>query len=125
MKLRKSLIIALCAASLGGIAAPMTASAEVAVYFDSAPPPPRHEVAPAPRRGYVWAPGYWDIRGHKHVWRAGHWERERVGYHYNPPTWVQHENRWQLSRGGWARGDSDHDGIPNGVDRAPNNPNRG
>ena len=44
------------------------------------PPPPRHEAVPSARAGYVWAPGYWDYRGHRHVWVNGHWERARHGY---------------------------------------------
>jgi WXXGXW repeat (2 copies) len=125
MKLTKSLFAAVCLTSLSGLSAPMVANAaDVGIYLDVAPPAPRHEVVPAPRRGYVWVPGYWNARGHKHVWAAGHWERERVGYHYVQPTWVQHENRWELQRGRWDRGDADHDGVPNGADRAPNNPYR-
>lgn len=124
MKLRKSLVIAMCVASLGSISVPMTASAEVAVYFNTAPPPVRYEAVPAPRRGYVWVPGYWNAKHNKHVWQAGHWERERKGYHYRQPTWVQHDNRWQLDHGGWTKGDRDGDGVPNSADRAPDNPNR-
>jgi hypothetical protein len=45
-------------ASLGTIAVPMTASADVGIYFNSAPPPARYEVIPAPRKGYVWSSGY-------------------------------------------------------------------
>lgn len=122
MRFRKSMLVALCAASLGGVAAPMTASAAVAVYFNTAPPPVRYEAVPAPRHGYTWAPGYWNVKHDKHVWQAGHWERDRKGYHYAQSTWVQHDNRWQLQQGSWAKGDSDHDGVPNNVDRAPNNP---
>ena len=114
----------MCMASLAGISAPMTASAEVTIYFTSAPPAARYEVVPAPRNGYVWAPGYWNAKSNKHAWQAGHWERNRKGYHYNQSTWVQHDNRWQLQRGGWNKGDRDHDGVPNAVDRAPNDPTR-
>jgi hypothetical protein len=125
MKFRKSLLVALCAASLGGVAVPMTASAEgVAVYFNTAPPAARYEAVPAARRGYVWAPGYWNAKNDRHVWKAGHWEKDRKGYHYTQSTWVQQDNRWQLHQGGWNKGDRDHDGVPNSVDRAPNDPTR-
>ncbi len=124
MRFRKSLIVAMCVASLGGISAPLTASAEVAIYFNSAPPAARYEVVPAPRNGYVWAPGYWNAKNNKHVWQNGHWERNRKGYHYNQSTWVQHDNRWQLQGGSWSQGDRDRDGVPNNVDRAPNDPTR-
>jgi hypothetical protein len=123
-KFRKPLLVAMCVASLGTASIPLTSSAAVEVYFNAPPPPARVETVPAPRHGYVWAPGYWDLRGHRHVWVAGHWERERRGYVYNEPRWVQRDNRWYLERSHWARGDKDHDGVPNAVDRAPNNPTR-
>ncbi|WP_296444276.1 YXWGXW repeat-containing protein [Rhodoferax sp. UBA5149] len=124
MKFRKSLLAVLCVASLGVISVPITASAATGIYFNIEPPPPRQEVVPAPRRGYVWAPGYWDARGQRHVWRAGHWERQRRGYHYIAPTWTQRDNRWELQRGRWNRGDRDGDGVPNAADRAPSDPTR-
>jgi hypothetical protein len=124
MIFRKSLLAVLCAASLGAVSLPMTASADTRIYFDSAPPQPRHEVVPAPRKGYVWVPGYYDLKGKKHVWKAGHWEKSRKGYHYVEPRWTQADNRWELHRGGWNKGDKDGDGVPNKYDAKPNNPNR-
>jgi hypothetical protein len=123
MKFRKSLVIAACAATMGAVSMPMTSSA-AEVYITAAPPAPRVEVAPAPRRGHVWVPGYWDARGHRHVWVRGHWERERHGYRYVEPRWTEEGGRWRLERGRWARGDRDGDGVPNRLDRRPNNPNR-
>jgi hypothetical protein len=82
-----------------------------------APPPPRHEVIPAARPGYVWVPGFWDWRGRRHVWVNGHWERVRRGYVYRAPEWVHEGDRWVLRRGNWVRGDRDRDGIPNRYDR--------
>ena len=124
MTFRKSLVIGLCAASLGGLGAPLTANAAVEVYLDSAPPPLRVETVPAARRGYLWVPGHWEARKHRYVWKAGHWEKERHGYHYVEPRWVQADNRWELHRGGWNKGDRDGDGVPNKYDAKPNNPNR-
>ncbi len=124
MKFKKTLIAVMCAASLGAVSLPMTASADTRIYFNSAPPEPRHERIPAARKGYIWSPGYWNARGNRHVWQAGHWERSRAGYHRVHPTWVQRDNRWQLERGRWNRGDRDRDGVPNAYDRAPNNPSR-
>jgi hypothetical protein len=124
MKLHKPLLIAMCVASLGAASIPVAASAAVNVYFHEAPPPPRVEVVPAPRHGYVWVDGYWGVQGHHHAWKAGHWERERHGYTYNQSQWTQHDNRWELNRGGWTRNDRDGDGVPNSRDRAPDNPAR-
>ena len=123
-KLRKPLLIAMCVASMGAASIPLTTSAAVDVYFNAVPPAQRVEVVPAPRHGYIWAPGYWNLKRDRHVWTAGHYERERKGYTYAEPRWTQRDNRWQLERGRWARGDNDGDGVPNGRDRAPNNPAR-
>ena len=67
-----------------------------------APPPARHESAPAPRNGYAWVPGYWSWANHRHFWIGGHWERERRGYHWMRHRWVQHDGRWFLRQGGWT-----------------------
>jgi|ERR1700674_979524 hypothetical protein len=124
MKLRKSVLVGLCLASLGGISLPTTASAEVGIYLNVAPPPVRYEAVPAPRRGYLWSPGYWNASHDHHVWKAGHWEHERTGYHFTQPTWTQRDNRWQLERGRWNKGDREGDGVRNSRDRAPDNSGR-
>ncbi len=144
-------ILCTAAAVILGTAAfiPTQAVAQVGVNVNigNAPPPPRYEVVPTPRRGYEWAPGYWNWNGRRHVWSAGHWERVRVGHYYQRPEWQQGNDGWRLNRGGWqrgengnrgnARGDRDHDGVPNRMDRDrdgdgvpnrmdsnPNNPHR-
>jgi hypothetical protein len=71
------------------------------------------------------------------VWVQGTWVRERPGYHYVGPRWVEHDGGWRMEHGRWAHGDRDHDGIanrydhdrdgdgvPNRYDRAPDNPYR-
>ena len=130
MQLRMNVLAGMCASSLAtsaGVAAlslPTSVDAAVDVYFNTAPPSPRAESVPAARKGFVWVPGYWELRRNQHVWRGGHWERVRRGYHYAPPVWSQRGDRWYLDRGGWRRGDRDGDGIPNRLDRHPNNPAR-
>ncbi|CAM3473607.1 YXWGXW repeat-containing protein [Paracidovorax anthurii] len=86
-----------------------------------APPAPRYERVPPPRRGMVWEQGHWEWRGHRHVWVPGHWLRARPGYAYRQPAWVQNDGRWEMRRGGWDR---DGDGVPNRYDRRPDNPYR-
>jgi hypothetical protein len=120
---RKALAAALTVSALGAF--PLAASADKIILVDRAPPP-REEVVPAPRHGYVWAPGYWDWRGHRHVWVKGHWERERRGMYWHPSRWVERDGRWVFERGRWdrqrfARNDRDHDGIPNRFDRDKDN----
>src|SRR5262249_2752749 len=108
------------------------------IYVDVAPPAPRYEVVPAPRAGYVWAPGYWDWRHGHHVWVKGHWEREHHGMYWHPHHWEQVDGRWVMREGGWHNEryvmrheeqphrlrDRDHDGVPDRYDRAPDNPYR-
>ena len=124
--LNKTILASCLAASFafGASTLPITATAAPVVYVQTAPPPMRHEVVPAARRGYVWVPGYWNWNGRRHVWQQGVWMKERRGYVYTQPAWAEHDGRWELRRGAWARGDADHDGVPNGADRRPNDPTR-
>ena len=118
--IKKILAAAIVAASLGSIAIP--ASAEIIVRV--APPQPRVEVAPQPRRGHVWVAGHWEWKNRKHQWVQGPWVRERRGHRYEQPQWVERDGGWAMQRGAWRRGDRDGDGVPNNQDRAPSNPNR-
>lgn len=118
--MKKTLVAALLATTLGGTVLP----AFSATYVRVAPPAPREEVVPAARPGHVWRAGHWEWRGNKHRWVAGTWIRERRGYHYVQPAWVESNGRWRMNQGAWRRGDRDGDGVPNAIDRHPNNPNR-
>ncbi len=118
--LRRILIATMLGTSFGSFSVP--AAAEIIVRV--APPAPRAETPPAPRRGYVWNAGHWEWKNRHHQWVAGHWVRERRGYHYVQPNWVERDGRWHMERGNWRRGDRDGDGVPNRQDRAPTNPNR-
>mgnify|MGYP001562553766 CR=1 FL=1 len=107
--------------ALGAVTIPQTSAASVDVFVKIAPPPLRAERVPAARRGYVWVPGYWDWRGHRHVWVRGAWVKERRGYYYQPHRWVERNGSWYLDRGRWDR---DRDGVPDRLDRHPNDPRR-
>ncbi|MEP6996751.1 MAG: hypothetical protein ABI900_03830 [Betaproteobacteria bacterium] len=98
----KLLAVGFTAASL---ALPLSAQARVDVDINIAPPPPRYEVVPRPRVGFVWAPGYWvwDGRHHRHVWRRGYYIRERHGQHWVPHQWVDRNGRWHYAPGHWER----------------------
>ncbi len=111
----------LCAAAFAALMGASACPAYADVFVSIAPPPLRAEVVPAARPGYLWAPGYWNWNGRRHVWVGGTWVRERPGYVYRRPEWVQHNGRWMMHSGGWDR---DGDGVPNRRDRAPNNPYR-
>jgi WXXGXW repeat (2 copies) len=121
MLAKKALVSALIAAGTFGAVAtslPSAAATNVEFYVNTAPPPPRYEAVPAPRRGYVWSPGHWRYseNRHRYVWEPGHWEHARPGYAYHAPRWEEHNGRWYYNASLWDRGG---DGIPNSRDRTP------
>lgn len=122
MTIRKLILGSLAAAALASSALPAAARTNVDLYLNFAPPPVHVEPIPVARPGWVWVPGYWDWRGHRHYWVAGHWVRSRPGYVYYAPRWHERDGGWYLHRGGWRRGDYDGDGVPNRWDRFPADP---
>jgi hypothetical protein len=135
--LKNLTVAAVGAASLFSLAAltlPGNAQAQVSVVIRTPPPPLRAEVVPAPRAGYVWAPGHYEWRGGRHAWVRGVYLRARPGYAYRAPEWYQRDGRWEYRAGRWDRDgdgvpnradrDRDNDGVRNRNDRRPNNPNR-
>jgi hypothetical protein len=92
----------LCLAfGIGAVVAPMVASARVFVDVDVAPPAPQEEVIPAPRVGFVWAPGYWDYQGSRHNWVGGHYIAEHPGHHWVADRWDQRGSKWHHEAGHW------------------------
>ncbi len=117
---RKPLLAAAFAAALMGFGAAV--QAQYTAIVSSAPPAPRHEVVPAARAGWVWAPGHYEWRGNEYAWVEGRWMRDRSGYEYREPRWVQRaDGSWILVGNTWERrgpnGDRDGDGIANRYDR--------
>ncbi len=102
MKYQKTLLAAGIAASVW--LSPAMARSNFDVELNVGPPAAVVETVPAPRAGYVWAPGYWDYRGSKHVWQKGHWEHDRHGQHWAAGGWTQNGDKWQLNRGHWEHG---------------------
>ncbi|APV48658.1 hypothetical protein BWI17_02525 [Betaproteobacteria bacterium GR16-43] len=127
--MRKMILTTLVASAMLATAAAKPVLADTDIYLNFGPPAVRYETVPAPRVGYVWAPGYWDYRGSRHVWVNGHYIRARPGYVYAPPTWRQDNGRWHLQHERWTPdrvahsryGDRDHDGIPDYADRDRDN----
>jgi hypothetical protein len=107
--------------SIGAMTLPTAVQAQSGVWIQTAPPPPRAERVPPPRRGYVWAPGHHEWRGGRHVWVRGEYVRARPGYAYRAPEWRERDGRWEYNRGRWDR---DGDGVPDRNDRRPDNPRR-
>jgi hypothetical protein len=109
--------------------APLQASAQINVNIivPSAPPPIIVEVAPPPRSGYIWASGYWNWNGGKHVWSEGRWERVRVDHHYERPEWHRDGDNWRFQEGGWktAKKDKKHNKHDNGNFCSPGQAKKG
>jgi YXWGXW repeat-containing protein len=101
MNFKKRIAIAAIAsiATLGSLAADARVNVEIGV----GPPAPQVEVVPAPRAGYVWAPGYWSWRGGRHAWVAGRWIPARRGYRWEPAHWVPIHGHWRFAEGRWVR----------------------
>jgi hypothetical protein len=117
--LKRIAITSLAAAALFSTAtvltAPLTpANAQVSITFGSPPPPLRYEVVPAPRTGYVWAPGHYELIHDQYVWRSGEWMSHRAGYRYVQPTWervyVAGREQWRYVPSRWDHeGEGGHD----------------
>jgi hypothetical protein len=88
---------------LGAATSPAMARVNLNVDIGVPPPADQVEVVPTMRAGYVWAPGYWDYRGGRHVWVKGHSMRGRSGYHWTADRWVERDGRHHLERGRWER----------------------
>lgn len=72
------------------------------IVVHAAPPPPRVEVVPVARPGYVWVGGHWRWVQGAYVWEPGHWEMVRVGYHWVPGHWAARGSGWVWVEGHWA-----------------------
>ena len=97
-------VIATLALILGAFAGLHTTTVNAAVLdIEVAPPAARVEVAPPPRAGFVWAPGYWRWDGRRHTWHAGYWVREKRGYHWVADSWEPRNGHYHYNRGHWER----------------------
>jgi hypothetical protein len=100
--MKRKRIFAAIAVTLGLLATPALARTNVDIDLNIGPPPLLVEEAPPPRVGFVWEPGHWEWRGHKHVWVKGHWLRARAGHAWEPAHWVEHDGRWRYVPGHWV-----------------------
>ena len=108
--------------AIGAAFAPLPALAQTdfQLYIGSAPPAPIYERIPVARHGHVWAPGYWEWRGHRHHWVPGHYIVARPGYVYAPPAWRERQGRWYMEPARWSQyggRDRDRDGVPDRFER--------
>ncbi|MBK6866846.1 MAG: YXWGXW repeat-containing protein [Burkholderiales bacterium] len=92
--------------AIGGLASlalptAVQAQAYISVQIGTPPPPPRYEVVPAARPGWVWAPGHYEWVHNNHIWRRGHWVQARPGHVYVPAAWRAQGQRWVYQPPRW------------------------
>lgn len=128
MKILKSHTAAWFAGASLLCAAPAVLSGvDVSVVIGVPPPVTVVETAPAPRVGYVYAPGYWGWDGQRHVWIRGRTIAERPGYTWVADRWEPVGGRYRFVPGywepvrshpgkGWAKGHDKHHGKGKGHD---------
>ena len=95
----RSAVISLCLAA--SLAATSVSLAAGEIITDRAPPPPKVEILPPARDGYVWSPGHWEWSGHAYYWITGNWVVQRRGAHYVPGSWEQRGAQWHFVREHW------------------------
>jgi hypothetical protein len=103
--MKRVFAVALAAAALAA-SSPAFAQVDLNIIVGSPPPPPRAEIAPPMRVGYVWAPGYWRWEHDHHVWAPGHYMEASRGEHWVADRWDHHHDGWRHEPGHW-----DHDGA--------------
>jgi hypothetical protein len=68
-----------------------------------APPAERLEVVTAgPSPAHLWVRGHWAWRG-GWVWDPGFWELRRPGHRWVDGHWMMHRHGWAWVPGRWAR----------------------
>jgi hypothetical protein len=99
--MRRSLILGVALAA--ALLAPGCAVRRAA-FVIGPPPPPRYAViGVAPGAGWVWAEGYWDLRGRNWVWAPGRWVRApHPRAAWVSGRWVERgRGHWRFQRGHW------------------------
>jgi hypothetical protein len=66
------------------------------------PPPAPIERFPPPRPGFVWSPGYPELRDGRSVWVSGHSEAERPGFFWQGPRWELQGGEYVFLPGAWV-----------------------
>ena len=101
--MKRQLLLAAAVLATGSFFGLISPGAQAHDYYQAPPPPPRHEVRPAPRPGQAWVPGHYDHGRDNYAWRGGHWQAARPGYHYVPDRWVRGPHGWYKRPGYWDR----------------------
>jgi hypothetical protein len=96
------MLLAAALLAAGGAILPAVSQAGVNLDIDVGPPAPIVEtVPPPPQPEYVWAPGYWEWNGGRHVWVAGHYMPPNRGHHWVPDRWDRRDGHYHHEHGHW------------------------
>jgi hypothetical protein len=96
-----SLLLAAATTLGSGAAVTLTGCAgEGSIVVEDEPPAPREEVVET-RPGFIFVHGHWDRDGGRWAWRAGRYERERVGHTYVQGHWERRGKGHVWIEGGW------------------------
>src|SRR5215831_1143045 len=88
--------------TLGTMLAGCAGGTYVSARFGPPPPPRFGVVGVAPGPGYIWAEGFYDLRGSNWVWVPGRWMRPPRGRTvWVPHEWRNESGRYRLHRGYW------------------------
>jgi hypothetical protein len=101
MNMKQAVLAGVMLASSG-----LTACASQAYVAYQVPPPPAPmavgAVGYSPGPGFVWADGFWDLRGGRWAWVGGEWRRPPRGHAvWVRPYWQPHGRSWRFHRGYW------------------------
>jgi hypothetical protein len=100
MRSHKLLVWALAAGAALSAAPGLTGCAGEVYLVETAPPPPRQEVA-VYRPGFVWVQGHWARSNTGWRWRPGYYERERPNQVYVHGRWERRGNSYIWIEGRW------------------------
>ncbi len=99
-------MVVLCAAALGGCAAP-SPNLTMGTATIAAPYPPPAILAeippPAPAPNSLWLVGHWNWSGAKYVWTPGQYiQRPAPTANWMPGYWEQESQGWVWTDGHWT-----------------------
>lgn len=102
MRLR-DVAVSLAIACVGCTATASVHGGMTVVY--SQPPQPKVETM-APRPGYVWVRGHWDLVNGQWAWISGRYVRDRPGSRWQEGRWERRGEAWHWFEGEWVAGGS-------------------
>jgi hypothetical protein len=88
--------------TMGTLLSACAAHGSYAVRYGPPPPPRYGMIGIAPGPGYVWAEGFYDLRGGAWIWVPGRWMAPpHPRARYVPGRWVRHGRDYRFHEGRW------------------------